>query len=453
MELSKDFIELMTSALGREQAELLFQALETSPEISIRQNRVKCQEYDRCCGMVLSERVPWASDAWYLPERPSFILDPQFHAGTYYVQEASSMFLEQALKTVVKGPVKALDLCAAPGGKSTHLCQLLPEGSVIVSNEINRTRARILAENIVKWGRPASVVTSNSPKQIGQSGLRFDLMVVDAPCSGEGMFRKDPVAVQEWSLANVEMCAQRQREIITDVWPALKPGGYLIYSTCTFNTTEDEGIVRWLIEEMGAEPVSIPAQAEWGITGSLVPDLEAPVYHFMQHRTRGEGFFMALLRKPQDELTEPVQRVFRLRKDPVPSDMKTWLQGDFVFENEGDAICAYPSGQSDFMHQVSASLFALVKGVQIGRMKGRDIIPAHALSMCQALDASRFERVEITERQAVDYLHGDAIQTPDAPRGIVLLCFNGVPLGFAKNLGNRANNLYPEEWRIRKSVV
>lgn len=453
MELNRDFVELMRSTLGIEQTDLLLCATESDPEVSIRQNRSKCPEHGICCATELTERVPWATDAWYLPERPSFIMDPLFHAGTYYVQEASSMFLEQALKVVVSKPVYALDLCAAPGGKSTHLCQYLPEGSVIVSNEINRTRARILAENIVKWGRPASVVTSNSPKQIGQSGLRFDLMVVDAPCSGEGMFRKDPVAVQEWSLDNVRMCADRQKEILSDVWPALKPGGYVIYSTCTFNTEEDEKTVKWLIEEFGAEPIEIPIPREWGITESLLDGFSAPVYHFMQHKTRGEGFFLALLRKPEDGMNELPVRPARLRNNPVPAGMEKWISGDFVLENEGDAIYAYPSAQSDFMHQVSSSLFALVKGVQIGRQKGRDIIPAHALAMCQKLERQEFQCVEISERQAIDYLHGDAIQIPDAPRGIVLLCFRGIPLGFAKNLGNRANNLYPEEWRIRKSVV
>ena len=238
MAIKQEFINMMLKSLGQQELDALLTALGAEPEVSIRFNS-KLPDAEKTVmdslGCSADGLVPWAGKALYLDHRPQFTMDPLLHQGCYYVQEASSMFLEQAIKHCVKGPVRALDLCAAPGGKSTLLASLLPEGSLLISNEIQRQRAQILAENMVKWGRPGVMVTCNSPKQIGESSLMFDVIAVDAPCSGEGMFRKDEGAIRDWSLKNVEMCAQRQREIIEDIWPALKAGGYLIYSTCTFN--------------------------------------------------------------------------------------------------------------------------------------------------------------------------------------------------------------------------
>jgi len=455
MAFSQEFINILDEILPFEERSRLLDALECEPQISVRFNPVVSGAEDLALESLDCKsdgRVPWAENAVYLDHRPQFTLDPLLHQGCYYVQEASSMFMEQAVRRCVTGPVRALDLCAAPGGKSTLLASLLPEGSLLVSNEIQRSRAQILAENMTKWGRPGVVVTCNTPKQIGESNLMFDLIAVDAPCSGEGMFRKDDVAVADWSLQNVQMCAMRQRQIIEDVWPALKPGGYMIYSTCTFNRYEDEDNVRWIMEQFGAEAIPIETRQEWNIKGSLTGD-NLPVYHFMQHLTRGEGFFLCLLRKPKGSFREVGLRPFRT-DSAVSAVCREWLapSGGYEFYVKADSIYALPSTLAPDMRQVAQELYALVPGIEVATLKGRDWVPAHALAMSNALNRDAFCQVEVSRQQALNYLHCDAIHLDNAPRGIVLLTYMSIPLGFAKNLGNRANNMYPQEWRIRISV-
>ena len=453
MALPKEFINILGEILEADERDRLLNALQTEPQVSIRFNPLIPDAESLALQSLecsADGRVPWAGNAVYLDHRPQFTLDPLIHMGCYYVQEASSMFLEQAVRKCVSGPVKALDLCAAPGGKSTLLASLLPEGSLLVSNEIQRSRAQILAENMTKWGRTGVMVTCNTPKQIGQSNLMFDLIAVDAPCSGEGMFRKDEGAVTDWSLQNVEMCAERQRQIIEDIWPALKPGGYLIYSTCTFNRHEDEDNVQWIIEQFGAEAIKIDTYPEWNIKASLTQD-NLPVYHFMQHLTRGEGFFLCLLRKPDGAFRELPQKPFKA--DPtVPAECRKWLNDGYEYYVKGDSIYALPAPLASDMNQVSKELYSLIPGIEVAVRKGHDWVPAHALAMSDALNTEAFNKVEITRKQALEYLHCDALRLEDAPRGIVLLTYKGIPLGFAKNLGNRANNMYPQEWRIRISI-
>ena len=452
MQLPQEFINMLPQG----ERDALLAALETDPEVSIRFNSKACDIENLVLESLeckADDRVLWMDDAVYLDHRPQFTMDPLLHQGCYYVQEASSMFLSEAVKKCVSGPVRALDLCAAPGGKSTLLAQLLPEGSLLISNEIQRSRAQILAENMVKWGRPGVMVTCNSPKQIGESSLMFDLIAIDAPCSGEGMFRKDEGAVRDWSISNVEMCAARQREIIEAVWPALKAGGYLIYSTCTFNRQEDEDNVRWIMDKYGAQAIDLNPNPKWNIPGSLTDD-NLPVYHFMQHRTRGEGFFLCLLRKPEGAAASLKSRLFRGDGSKVPAECKSWLKPDVGYEFfiKNESVYALPSDLKDDMWQAGQELYALVPGIEVALMKGRDWVPAHALAMSTALNRDAFNRVEVTRQQALAYLHCDALRLDDAPRGIVLLTYKNIPLGFAKNIGNRANNMYPQEWRIRNSI-
>lgn len=452
MALPQEFINILPAA----ERDALLLALETEPEVSIRFNSKVADAQNLVLESLDSRadgRVQWMDQAVYLDHRPQFTMDPLLHQGCYYVQEASSMFLSEALKKCVNGPVRALDLCAAPGGKSTLLAQLLPEGSLLISNEIQRGRAQILAENMVKWGRPGVMVTCNTPKQIGESSLMFDLIAVDAPCSGEGMFRKDEVAIRDWSLKNVEMCAARQREIIEDIWPALKAGGYLIYSTCTFNRQEDEDNVRWIMDRFGAQAIDLDPDPQWNIAGSLTED-NIHVYHFMQHRTRGEGFFLCLLRKPEGAAASLKSRPFRGDGSKVPAECKSWLkpEGGYEFYIKNESVYALPSALKDDLWQAGQELYALVPGIEVAVMKGRDWVPAHALAMSAALNRDAFCSVEVTRQQALAYLHCDAIRLEDAPRGIVLLTYKNIPLGFAKNIGNRANNMYPQEWRIRNSI-
>lgn len=450
MAFPQEFINILPDG----ERDALLTALDTEPEVSIRFN----SKADNAESLVMESlecradgRVVWIDNAVYLDHRPQFTMDPLLHQGCYYVQEASSMFLAQAISKCVNGPVKALDLCAAPGGKSTLLAGLLPQGSLLISNEIQRSRAQILAENMIKWGSPGVMVTCNSPKQVGESSLMFDIIAVDAPCSGEGMFRKDEVAVRDWSLKNVEMCASRQRQIIEDIWPALKPGGYMIYSTCTFNRQEDEDNVRWIMDKFGAQTVDLNPDPKWNIAGSLTED-DLPVYHFMQHRTRGEGFFLCLLRKPEGYQVALKGRPFKADISKIPSECKTWVKDGYGFFIKNESVFALPSALKDDMWQAGQELYALVPGIEVAVMKGHDWVPAHSLAMSSVLNRDAFNTVEVTRQQALAYLHCDALRLEDVPRGIVLLTFKNIPLGFVKNIGNRANNMYPQEWRIRNSV-
>lgn len=405
------------------------------------------------------EPVGWCSTGYYLPERLSFTFDPLFHAGAYYVQEASSMFLEQAIKAYVPEPVRCLDLCAAPGGKSTHLASLLPEGSLLVSNEVIRPRSHILAENIAKWGNPHVIVTHNDPGQIGALRHFFDVIVTDVPCSGEGMFRKDPDSVQEWSEAHVNLCAARQQRILRDVWEALKPGGILIYSTCTYNTEENEENIHFIVQELGADVLTLPDTHSWEITGAL--RYEYPVYRFFPHKTRGEGFFLAVLRKA-DGATDCIKPASRGKKEkgkalpPVPPVVKTWLHQPegFHLETQGEYIQAIPVAHLQSRQLIAASLRIVSAGIRLGEMKGKDLIPDQALALSTALEKGAFPTVALDWEQAIRFLKKEALTLdPAMPKGYVLLTYKRLPLGFAKNLGSRANNLYPQEWRIRSGYL
>lgn len=468
MLLPESFVLSLQSLLG-EGADAVLKALADEPVSSVRANPF------RAVTLPAADPVPWASDACYLPERGTYTFDPLFHAGCYYVQEASSMFLEQVVRRYVTGPVTALDLCAAPGGKTTLLRSVLPEGSLLVSNEIMPARAQVLVENVIKWGHPGCVVTGNAPADFAPLAGLFDVVVADVPCSGEGMFRKDPVAVTEWSEANVATCWSRARDIIADVWPALRPGGLLVFSTCTFNVHEDEENVRWIADNLGAEVLPVPAPEEWGITGNLLAGETFPVAHFFPGRTRGEGFFLAALRKggemAADEAagtasllaagTGASQRLKDSRKGAaknapagvVPSAVRQWLSSpdDFVWSAEADGrIVAIPQRHAAIVAQLRRRLRVLHAGVLVGEQKGHDILPTQCLALSTALASEAFPRAEIGWLDALRYLRREAVTlASDTPRGFVLLTFRGIPLGFVKNLGNRANNLYPAEWRIR----
>lgn len=465
--LPSSFLEQSRAFLGTDETDALAKALQGEAPVSIRLNVQK-----PCNHVPQGEPVPWCASGSYLPERPSFTFDPLFHAGAYYVQEASSMFLDFVLRHYVgSSPVRMLDLCAAPGGKSTLAIDALPVGSLLVANEVVRNRAQVLAENLTKWGHPSVVVTHNDPADFTPLGPVFDLILVDAPCSGEGMFRKDPLAVSEWSAEHVELCARRQRRILADIYPCLKPGGLLIYSTCTYNIKENEENVRWMREEWGMEVLPVPdVPAEWGLTGNLLDGEHFPVYRFLPHRTRGEGFFLAVLRKPGEEDEEEGAAAFSrsgkrkgrgpARTQPLAKEqaacLSAWLArpDEYALLPQGAGFAAFPRAWVPLLEALRASLRIIQAGVSLAEAKGRDLLPAHALAVSTVLHPEAFPRVEVDAPTAIAYLRREAVSLPaDAPRGHVLLAFEGLPLGFVKNIGNRANNLYPQEWRIRKAFA
>lgn len=449
--------------MGEERWQKFMEGMEQPCPNSVRINKVKSEE----CGVRSVEcGVGWCLNGYYLSERPDYTLDPLLHAGCYYVQEASSMFLDCVLRQYVSSPVRMLDMCAAPGGKTTTAMGALPGGSVVVSNEPVRLRANILAENVQKWGCPLNIVTNNYPRDYARSGLQFDVIICDVPCSGEGMFRKDEGAISEWSVANVEKCWQLQREIVADAWTCLRPGGILIYSTCTYNIKEDEENVRWISEELNAEVLPVKIGEDWNITGSLLAGFDVPVYRFIPGISRGEGLFMAVLRKSGD--AEEGSRMKPARQNTDKSRQKTdksklkvekfphqWLrsQSDFCVYRQGDRFVAIHKEMSDLYAVACQSLNIVHAGVTLGELKGRDIIPQQSLALSTQLCDGAFPMAELSYADAITYLRREAVVLPPSvPRGFVVVTFNGHPLGFVKNLGNRANNLYPQEWRIRKNI-
>lgn len=415
--LPKEFVEYTSELLGKERWKNYLASFEGSVPVSVRLNPFKVAQ-EELFPEIEKIPVPWCRNAFYLAERPNFTLDPLLHAGVYYVQEAGSMFLDEVLKQLSEGSLcsvlsknsslrgrgACLDLCAAPGGKSTLLRAFLPDECVLYSNEPDRRRANILMENIQKQGHPNVIVTNNYAIDYQRAGLDFDLIVCDVPCSGEGMFRKDYGAIGEWSLQNVMKCAALQRSIIEDIWPCLNEGGVLVYSTCTFNLHEDEENVKWICENLGAEIIPIEINKDWNITGSLLEGFAGPVYRFIPGTTKGEGLFMAVLRKTSEKQHLKSKGTLKIMSDGHP----------------------------------------------VGTQKGKNIIPAHAEALLTNLPKDKYSFAELSKEDALKYLHHEAIVLDsDVPKGFVVVTYQGHPLGFVKNIGNRANNLYPQEWKIR----
>ena len=425
MQLPKEFEEYTRSLMGEELYSKLISGLAATPPVSIRLNPFKVakdaylEDEEQLNGLQLTP-VPWAKDGYLLSERPSFTLDPLFHAGAYYVQEASSMFLDFIIRQLIKEPVTMLDLCAAPGGKTTCAMAALPEGSILYSNEPIRTRANILADNVMKFGHPDIIVTNNYAKDYAKAKKTFDVILTDVPCSGEGMFRKDPNAINEWSTSNVDSCWKIQRSIVEDIWQCLKPGGILIYSTCTFNAHEDEENVQWIIDNLGADPIALEGvKEEWNITGALKGNL--PVYRFIPGKTKGEGLFMAVMRKKG----EPTQ-------GSTPTILKK--EGKISMKEKG--------------------LKVITHGINPPTQKGKKTIPDISLALSINQKENDYPHIDVDRQTAINYLRREAITLPaNTPRGIVTITYKGLGLGFANNIGNRANNLYPQEWRIKTTHV
>ncbi len=405
-QLPADFTERTRQLMGEERFGRYLTSFEEDPPVSIRLNpRKKVMVKD-------GEPVPWCRNGYYLKQRPNFTFDPLFHAGCYYVQEAASMFLDEVLRQMHNAyvshqpsairPLTALDLCAAPGGKSTLLRSALPNDCVLYSNEPIRNRASILLENVTKWGYDNHYVTNVYPKDYRKSKMKFDLILCDVPCSGEGMFRKDEATIREWSPQQVEKCWQLQRDIVTDAWACLNEGGLLIYSTCTFNTKENEENIRWMLDSFkDAKALEINTKTEWDITNSLLEGFHEPVYRFIPGISRSEGLFVCVLRKGNGPAVSTEQA-------------KNSHAGNKRFPRREQSIPTLGT------------------------------IPLH-------VDGPQ---VELTYQQAMAYLRHEALILPEeTPRGLVNVAFQGFPLGPAKNIGSRANNLYPKEWKIKTTHI
>ncbi len=457
MVLPQEFTTYTRALMGDELYEKLHAALEQEPPVSIRLNPFKTINGEtEVCNV--DEGVAWSDNGYYLSGRPNFTFDPLFHTGAYYVQEASSMFVAWIVKQLIHSPITMLDLCAAPGGKSTALRSALPQGSLLFCNEPITQRASILAENVQKYGHPDMVVTSNFAADYRKSGLQFDAILADVPCSGEGMFRKDAGAIAEWNETNVEHCWRLQREIIADIWPCLKPGGLLIYSTCTFNDKENERNVEWIAKELGAIPDLPPIPSEWNITRSIGSDL--PACRFIPGVSKGEGLFLCVLRKSLEDDIAHEEKRKRTQKSMGPKnklpEMPQWLNADLAFDTHqiNGNIHAIPSQWTSLLDKASTALRIVHAGVALATPKGKDLVPHPALAHSIALNTNAFNKCELDYDSAIAFLRREAITlTPETPRGYVLVTYQGMPLGFVKNIGNRANNLYPQEWRIKSTHI
>ena len=353
--------------------------------------------------------VPWNPLGRILGQRPIFTLDPLFHAGAYYVQDSSAMFVGYLFRQLpLTRGMRVLDLCAAPGGKTTDIAaslrQALGDDFLLVSNEVMRQRASVLCDNVALWGDPNMIVTSVDPAAFAQLGGFFDVIVADVPCSGEGMFRKDPKALEQWSEDTVALCAARQKRILADVWPALRRGGALIYSTCTYNEQENDCNLEWAASELGGEIFAPePEFTEFGVRTTRSGHL------LKAGESLGEGQWAGALRK-----TSPAE------------------------------ACAADSRLS--------ILHPLRNGVRKGELKGKDFVPDSDWALSLDFDRSSYPMVDVDRQTALKYLHRDSFALPDAPKGYNIICFDGLPLGFVKNLGNRCNNLLPARRRILMDI-
>ena len=443
MEKKARIIASLDHFLDDQQQKLLADALQETPPVSIRIHPLKKFFPEN------EKQVSWCSLGYYLSERPVFTRDPLFHAGCYYPQEASSMFLYHVLSEILpENPVRILDLCAAPGGKTTLAATLLRENDLLIANEIERPRCSVLRENVLKYGDPRVYVTNNAPENFSALEGFFDIIIVDAPCSGEGMIRKDPRALEEWSETNVRTCTVRQHDILQKIWPALKEGGVLVYSTCTYNTDENEKQIENWISNHSAENIELNVPDEWNITKTKAGDVSC--YRFFPHKTRGEGFFLSALRK-----TETCNDHYIRKKDTVSptreKEIAEWVLPQwqkFLIRN-GDSI-VLQTHSTEIVRLKKHLRFAL-ESYPVAVKKGKDIIPQPEFAMNIALNPDAFQSLELGQDEALRFLKTEDISTQGKP-GWNLITYKQTPLGWIKQLQQRSNNYFPKEWKIRMEL-
>ncbi len=458
MQIKESFRKYLEEAIGCDKALVAFSAFEEAAKVSVRINPYKKgKEFT-------GKSIPWNQYGRILEERPKFTLDPHFHGGAYYVQDSSSMFVGHVFRRLMdrircsaSGTIRVLDLCAAPGGKTTDLATSLRDvfgdGFILVSNEVMKQRAGILADNVALWGDPNVVVTSDDPRAFASLPGFFDVVVTDVPCSGEGMFRKDEEAQKQWSEDNVALCQARQKRIMADMWPCLKPGGILIYSTCTFNRLENDDNVEWIAEELGAE-VLRPVTED--LTGVICTDNG---YSLVPGHVEGEGQYCAALVKTADDSAGSYVSARQKRERPVrkpvvqiPEQIRSMFTVPVDLRQKGDTVVAVPSRISQDVAVLESVLHVLSAGCAAGVLKGQTLVPDADMALSIIYNPATYHIADVDQRTALSFLHKDAITLPDCEKGYVMIRHEGVPLGFVKNLGNRCNNLHPQGRRIRMDI-
>jgi 16S rRNA C967 or C1407 C5-methylase (RsmB/RsmF family)/NOL1/NOP2/fmu family ribosome biogenesis protein len=418
--------------------------------------------------------VPWCNEGRYLSQRAKFTLDPLFHAGTYYVQEASSMFISHLVKNVLdlSKPQKVLDLCAAPGGKSTLLATLMSDDSLLVSNEAIHGRVGVLQENMIKWCSSNVMVSNNDPDDFKRLPSFFDLVLADAPCSGEGLFRKDHEAINHWSLKNIHLCEARQKRILETIKNSIAENGYLVYCTCTYSVEENEENIKWFVKNNPEfETVQIPINKDWGIAEkeNSINDKKFYSYHFHPHKVRGEGFFIACLRKTGKLFSKEDRRCYfktkknnkhEFVKEKDKIIFKEWIKNherfEYLVDDKGE-IHAIDKEKIELISILSQALKIKLKGIYLGKLisrgGGEAIIPSHHLAMSNII-SDKIPSIQLTKEQALQYLAKQNIILDLINKsGWYLVQYQNTNLGWVKVLPNRINNYYPQEFRIRKRII
>ncbi len=449
------FIAEMESILPHSHQQFLA-ALQTPSPTSIRLNNNKLAKNP----YLEYSPVAWAKTGFYLPQRPIFTLNPLFHGGGFYVQEAASMFIEQFITQYQRevGEINiALDLCAAPGGKTTHINSLLPANSLIISNETVKNRAFILVENTQKWGNLNQVVLNENVDKLSEKLANWaNLVLVDAPCSGEGMFRKDPESVKEWSPQAVKNCALRQKNIIDAAAQILAPDGLLIYSTCTYNRAENEEIAAYLFENQDFEPFNLQQiEATWGL--EVREQAKAQIYKFFPHQTQSEGFSIFAAIKKGGEIANnkkatarKLQLLNSKQYEPFSYLIRTkaihWI-------NHQNNLRIFPDFATEKIAYLYQNCNVLHAGATVGELAKNELRPAHNLALCCDLDTNAFEKIALSLENALYFMRLDSFELPqNAPKGWILLTYENLPLGWIKNIGGRYNNYYPPHWKIRMEI-
>lgn len=456
MQLPNKFIDRIKVQFGNE-SEVFLNSMSEKPSLSIRYNPNKFKNEN------LENKVPWTKYGYYLSERPIFTLDPMFHLGAYYVQDASSMFVEEALRQTVnlENDLKVLDLCAAPGGKTTSIASLISENSLLIANEVNRKRAEILKENVIKWGQSNIWVTSNESKSFNRIKSYFDVILIDAPCSGEGMFRKDETAIEEWSENSVTFCANRQKEIIEDVWDSLKTDGILIYSTCTFASKENEENINWILENKDCKSLKLDISQFDGITEIQQNNMFA--YYFYPNKVKGEGLFISVIQKEQSEYSPSKQNNIKKLYKPfvaVNNNVKSFVansinlkENDTLLDKDNTIILINNKHLFDLSFLNNHLYFRSI-GVECFEVFGNKIKQLHSLSNYSNINLSKTNIIELELNDALKYLKKEdlKIEFSDYKQGMNLVTYLGLGLGWLNIIGNRANNLYPKDWKIKMNL-
>ena len=452
MELPQALLKSLEHVPGFDASSFL-QAHHSAAPVSIRLNANKCKDPEQFLensGLPAASRVPWCPTGYYLMERPKFTLDPSLHAGAYYVQEASSMFLHHLVDHLTKNEneLSVLDLCAAPGGKSS-LLSALPQVKLVVANEIIRSRVSILYENMVKWGDQKIIISNSDPVQCRKLGSYFDVMLVDAPCSGSGLFRKDPTAISEWSEENVKHCAERQKRILADALPALKEDGLLIYSTCSYSAEENENIMDWLMQHADLEPLEIPVPESWGIVKTM-SESGGIGYRFFPGRLNGEGFFTCAFRyKGEEASAYPEEIEPSLLNVKEIASLDGWLRPDLESQylSAGNDVYIIPDNIFGDYLRLNKTLNIRKAGVHAGSLAHGKFVPEHELALTDLLNIS-YRAIDLNLEQALLYLRKQVFTVETEEKGWFIVRYNGLKLGWIKQLGNRINNYYPASWRI-----